>query len=67
MEFVIIAHGGLSRDHQEMLLPPLSLPPFAEDKPKVTDEMIEDGQAAHVVMEAELMKCPKTLHHLWKE
>ena len=29
--------------------------------------MMEDVQAAYVVIEAELTKCPKTLHDLWKE
>ena len=29
--------------------------------------MMEDVQAAHVVMEAKLTKCPKTLNDLWKE
>ena len=50
-----------------MLPPQVLLSPVAEVEPTASDEMMEDVQAAHVVMEAKLTKCPKTLHNLWKE
>ena len=52
---------------KEHFCPNCHFPPVAEDQPTVTDEMMEDEQAAHVVMEAKLTKCPKTLNDLWKE
>ena len=63
MRFVVIAHGALSRDHKDNVTASIVNPHVAEDWPSVTDEMMEDVEAAHVVMEAELMKCPKTLHN----
>ena len=52
----------VKRPPRKHYCPNRHLPPVTEDQPTVTDEMMQDVHTAHVVMEAKLMNCPKTLH-----